>query len=302
MGPLARGALRVAFPLATVTTVLMVLIPGVFADTEGITFSLRVSGRHPVFDGRTSVLSVRIRASGSTQTAGIGLTESGWPDRWVSGSPIAVSGETLTGPGRIIGHFASGGGTVDSYAALCPRGANLIDGGGVDVSLPANTTSVLSYRVRIAAPVWPGMRPTIGAYAYVPATSPTGGGVTRALGSQRLIPGGTPGIRVVLAAVGARRGSRGSPASVPLHRTVVIDGSTRPSVAGAEIRLTAKSYRQRTFTIATRRISSTRTDRYGRFRVEWTPETPTTYLITAELRSSPSTYRPGRGCLALTAR
>ena len=104
-------------------------------------------------------------------------------------------GTTLSGAGRITGRFASGGA---ASTLLCSRGAAPPDGVGVDVSLPPNSTTILSYTARLAVPPWPGLRPTIGAYAYLPATDTTGGGTARQLGVKQLIPAGVTRDHVIL--------------------------------------------------------------------------------------------------------
>jgi hypothetical protein len=189
-----------ALTLGGVTAAFMVAVPLVAAGGDGIRFSLHLSSHRIVFRGPSVVFAVRMQTGGSSETAGIGLTEAGWPNRAVSGSPIAISHEALSWPGRITSGFASSAASVNPFVLLCSRGADRIDGGGVDVSLPADSTSTLTYTVRLAAPTWPGMEPAIGAYAYIPPVDPTGSGVTRELGTERLIPAGTTGIRVVLSA------------------------------------------------------------------------------------------------------
>jgi hypothetical protein len=282
----------------------MVAVPLIAAGGNGIGFSLRLSSRRIVFQGQSVVFAVRMQTGGSAETAAIGLTQGGWPDRAVSGSPIAISDETLSGPGRITGGFASAGASVNPFELLCSRGADRNDGGGVDVLLPANSTSTLSYKMRLAARTWPGIRPTIGAYAYVPAVDPTGGGVTRELGTEQLAPAGTTGIRVMLSTPEARPGPRSSYPTVSSGQTVLIAGMTDPLLADTEIRLAAESYLGRQFaTIRTTRIGTTRTNSAGRFRLAWTPSKRGTYVIRADLPHPPPPYRPDRGCdLTITAR
>ncbi len=265
----------------------------VAASGNGIAFSLHLSGQHLAYGGRSEVFSVRMSTRGSGETAGVGLTQSGWPDPGVGGSPLVVSHETLSGAGRVTGHFASGGA---ASTLLCSRGAAPPDGGGVDVSLPPNSTTSLSYTVRLAAPPWPGMRPTIGAYAYLPATDTTGGGTARQLGVKQLIPAGVTGDHVTLSDSHARGRPRpGHVPSVAARRAVLISGRTDPSLANVRVLLSAQPYLPAGLGPLTG-LGNLRTNSRGRFALQWHPNRPRTYMITAELPHPSAPMLPERSC------
>jgi hypothetical protein len=161
--------------VVTLAPALAIAVSRVAASGGGLTLALQMSGRHPAYRGQSVVVSVMMQTGGSARTVGIGLTDTGWPDAGVSGSPLA-------------------------------------------------------------APTWPGMKPTIGAYASVPAIDPTGGAATRQLHPQALTPVGTPGIWVILAAPAAQP-QRPRTYRVSSGHAVLIAGTTAPALAGTEIQL-----------------------------------------------------------------
>lgn len=243
--------------IAVTLALIVVAVPLVGASGSGIKFSLHVSSRRIVFRGSPFGCE---RAAWLRPRGSVSLP--------VGGSPIAFSHETLSGPGRITGHFASAG---PVYMFLCSRGADPAQGGGVDVSLPADSTSTLSYSVRIADATWPSMRPTMGAYAHVPAVDPNDLGLSLELGTEHLTPAGTRGIRITLSAPGARPQKHSFYRLVSSRRAALIAGTTDPTLGNTEVRLAAMSYLGQQLTIRTKPIGTTRTDSHGRFRLRWTP-------------------------------
>jgi hypothetical protein len=254
----------------------------VVAAAGPIAFSLRVSASRLGFAGRPVSLSIRMQTAGMPATAGIGLVTSGWPDPGVVGAPLAFGSPRLSGPGKITSGFASSGGDLAGGAPFCQRGAYSPDGGGVDVSLPADTVTTLSYTVRYAAAPWPGMTPTMAAFAYVPAVNP--GGSARSLGSVRLRTVGRVGLRISLSALHVSR---------PVPHTIIprmrhgqlttIVGRIAPLVRNALVRVVAESYPHPARSDRLRRtlIGTAVTNDAGAFRINWRPRFAGAYMISA---------------------
>jgi hypothetical protein len=234
-----------------------------------------------------------MRTGSTAATVALGLAPSGWPDRFVSGSPFGIADPRVSGAGRVTGGFAAAEAGLPR-TGYCARGA-AVDFGGITLSLPAHSVTTVRYRVRLAAPVWPGMRPSVLAYAAVPAIDP-GGGPWQRLGRVRLTRVGRTGVRIVLrAAAGARMSGRGEGALVRLGRPVLIAGSTRPRLVHAALRVAAVSLARssRPRRLAIRAI---RTGADGRFSVSWRPPTAGTYVITATVVRGTSAYVSDTGC------
>jgi hypothetical protein len=272
---------------------------------EPVAFSMRLSSFWLRFRGRPVVLSIRMRTAGSSATAAVGLTTSSWPDPGVLGVPLHVGSPRLSGPGTITGGFASGGAGQLAGVPVCFRGAVSPAGYGVDVSLPANTITTLTYTVRYAVAPWPRLRPTIGAFVNVPAVNNHG---TRAssLGPMRLKTAGRSGVRISLSAPHApelvpnaaeRRVSRG--------RIVTIVGRTAPRLAHALVKVTAEYYAHPNLNTGLRQelIGTARSDRAGIFRVDWRPRSDGAYVIAAKPVSTHPASPQDVGCdLTLTVR
>lgn len=265
------------------------------SPSEPVRFGVSVSAHRLRYGRPAVVLSVTMRTGGSAETVALGLTESGWPDRQVYGAPLAAGPPRVRGAGRITGGFAAAGA---SAPGLCFRGASP-DDSGITLSLPADTLTTVNYRVRLAAPPWPGIRPTIGAYVSVPAVNP--GGAWRDIGRVALTPVGRTGVRISL------RGSRAVGASVVVGRgrPLLITGTTRPAIAHASVRIVAARYASQTPAWRPRRVvvGTVSTTSAGTFAVVWRPPARGVYLITASLLRSGATYLADSGCdLTLTAR
>lgn len=268
------------------------------ATAGPITFSMRLSSSRLRFRGRPVVLSIRMQTAGTSGTAGIGLMPSGWPDPAVFGVPLAFGSPRISGPGTITGGFASGGIGFPGGVPLCFRGADSPDGGGVDVSLPANTTSTLTYTVGYAAAPWPQLRPTIGGFAYVPAVSNTGSPAT-SLGTVHLVTAGRPGLRISLSARhAARLGANDPTRRVHRGRTVTIMGKTAPLLPEALVKVVADYYAHPNLDQGHRQelIGTAHTDRAGIFHVHWRPRRNGIYLIVATPIATRPTPNGDSGC------
>lgn len=242
--------------------------------------------------GSNATLYIRMQTGAHGQTAGIGLNSSAWPDRNVLGSPIALGRPRISGPGQITGSWAASGGGY-GHMPLCVRGPLDNGFGGPSVSLPANSVSVLAYSVRLAAPPWPGLRATVAVSAYVPAM----GHASRAyqLGSRRLRTVGHTGVRISLAAHGARVNRSGD--VVVQHDThVLITGQTAPRIPGARLRIFADTYRTQGSHLTRLSIGSAVSSGDGSFDIRWLPPSTGTYMIVAHLHHPGPSYLPDRGC------
>jgi hypothetical protein len=267
-----------------------------------VRFSLGISGHRLRYRGEAVVLSIRMRTGASARSAGVGLTQSAWPDRRVLGSPLAFTGPRVAGAGKITSGFGSGAGGLP-HIPICLRGTFVDGAGGVRVSLPANSVTTLRYRVRLAAPPWPGLRATAGAYAYVPAV---GQGIpARTLGTRRLTTVGPTGVRIALFAAHGTIHRDGIPDPiVPRSGQVLIVGTTQPHISHKRVQIAAEAYigqhaeRLRHIEIGARTTASD-----GRFRIWWHPPQPGTYMVTAELSHPGDGDFADRGCdLSLMAR
>lgn len=256
--------------------------------------SLRYGGGPPL------TLTIQVRAGGSPETAGIGVDQSIWPDPAVIGSPLKLTGPTISGAGALTGHFVSSGAAFGG--PICERGTFIDGDGGVDLALPASSVTTLTYRVVLAAPSWPGVVPTLAPFAYVPAV---GQDIpVRPLGQVRVPTAGPTGVRITLTAAGATPPSEpGAAFVVRAERPVTILGTTTPPIRRALVRVTAGRF-DRDATIPVRTpIGTAVTDQRGGFRLRWSSPYPSTYQITASIPHPGRDLFPDRGCdLTLTAR
>ena len=257
-------------------------------DGGAPTFALALSKGRLSFGGRPLTLTIRIQTALAAQTAGVGLTTSGWPDPALSGSPLKVSEPTVAGAGKLVSHFVSSG---IGLGVVCSRGTFTDGAGGVDLALPANSITTLTYIVTLAAPPWPGLTPTVGAFAYVPAT---GSGIpARQLGQVKVPLDGPTGVRITLTARGAARPTEPGGAFVLDHAgKVVIRGTTAPVVRHALVRIAVRDYLRAGLTPSPAPLGAARTDGRGRFALTWRAPTAGTYQVSAAIP------HPGHGLLA----
>lgn len=189
-----------------------------------------------------------------------------------------------------------------SAGPRCVRGPLEPGGGGQRVSLPPNSVTVLSYPVRLAAPPWPGVRPTAGVWAYVPAQDP--GARAYQLGSRRLRAVGQSGVRISLAVKrGEVRVNRSGAAVVRHGANVLIAGTTDPPVARARVWMSAKTSTRDGEHVKRIAIGSAVTSSDGSFQISWRPPHRRGYLLFARLPHPGGGYLPDRGCdLSLNVR
>lgn len=261
-----------------------------------IRFSLRLSS-HRLRYGSEVVLSIRMQTGTHGQTAGVGLSASNWPQRDVYGSAVAFGGQRISGAGSITGGFGTSPG---GYAAgpMCVRGPLQTGDGGPVVSLPPHSVTVLSYKVRLADPPWPGMRPTVGAWAYVPAMGR--GARAYNLGAIRARAVGQTGVRISLSVThGAGHPHGGWGPVARKGKSVLIDGGTDPALAGARVVLSAATYGRHQTRVA---IGSTRTSGDA-FQISWRAPRRGRYMVIARVSHPGGHHLPDRGCdLKLTVR
>ena len=268
------------------------------APTAGasVRFSMTLSPDRLRYRGRPALVSIRLRTGAGGERAGVGLTASGWPDVNVLGSPIAIGRPWISGAGRITGGFASGGGGFPGGVPLCVRGTLPGAGGGEDVLLPPETVTVLNYRVRLAAPPWPGFKPTVDAFVHVPAIDP--GASAHRSGSLRLRTIGRTGVRISLSLTRGATHAGSDPYPVVRRGVnVLIAGRTNPPLRGVRLEVTANSYHRSHARLHETRITigPAATSSDGTFAISWHPTRHGIYMITAQLR------HPGRRYLSWIA-
>ncbi len=262
---------------------------------RGIRFSIKLSTHRLSFGGAQALLSIRMQTGAHSQTAGIGLDSSNWPDRNVLGSPIAFGGPEISGAGRITGGFSTDGGGRGGRIPFCSRGPVNTGGGGQRVSLPPHSVTVISYPLRLSAPAWPGLRPTVGVWAYIPAMGH--GARTYELGSRRLSTVGQSGIRISLSASrGITRVNRSGDSVAHHGARVLISGTTDPSIAGARLLISANIFRTQGPHETRVRIGSAVSASDGSFHIWWRVPRAGLYMVVAHLRHPGPDYLPDRGC------
>ena len=247
-----------------------------------------------------------LRTGSVAATVAVGVEPSRWPDADVAGSPLRLTDQTLTGAGRLTGGYAAGGGSRAAGSSQCRRGGPDYQGGGIDLALPANSTTTLSWKVTLAAPPWAFAPTRLGWIIAVPATAkdPAREITYRQVTPVRFHVMPPYGVRIHLrAGTGARPAPRGSSLfpypQVKLGHPVRIEGSTRPEIARARVRLQAidtRTHRRRT-------IGSTVTGTHGAFAVTWRPPHPGVRTITATLAPHQAGVLADHNCdLALSVR
>ena len=198
---------------------------------------------------------------------------------------------------RITGGFASGGGGFPGGVPLCVRGTLPGAGGGEDVLLPPETVTVLNYRVRLAAPPWPGFKPTVDAFVHVPAIDP--GASAHRSGSLRLRTIGRTGVRISLSLTRGATHAGSDPYPVVRRGVnVLIAGRTNPPLRGVRLEVTANSYHRSHARLHETRITigSAATSSDGTFAISWHPTRHGIYMITAQLRHPGRRYLADSGC------
>jgi hypothetical protein len=266
------------------------LLLGVPAATAApVAFTYTASTHVLRYGGAGATVSVAMRTGAAPETVSLGLEPSSWQDRDMFGSPLATSDQRVTGAGRITSMFASSCCDFAAGVSICQRGGPPDVGDGIDLALPANSTTRVSYRVRLAAPPWPAPI-FLGVVVGVPAQAPNPTEIDRyQLGPQRFMVRGPTGVHIKLTAgAGARREPGSMYPVVAPRRSVVIAGTTNPRVAGARLQLGYAS----TTNGPHGAIGTVTTDSRGAFRISWRPPATGTFTITSAYR------HPARGLLA----
>jgi hypothetical protein len=266
----------------------LLLLSSSTATAAPVAFSYSVSRHSLRYNGAAATASVKLRTGVLAQTVSLGLEPSSWQDRDMFGSPLRTYDQRIAGAGRITGGFAS---TCCGFAAgqsICQRGAPPDTGGGIDLALPAESTTTVSYRVRLAAPPWRPAPIYLGVVVGVPAIAPSSSQISYYhLGPELFAIRGPTGVHIQLAAdvAGARREHNAPYPAVSVGHMVKIAGTTIPKVVGARLQIGYKA----TTGGRGREIGTVTTDRRGAFRIGWKPPARGIYTITTAYRHP----RPG---------
>ncbi len=251
--------------------------------------------------GAAVTATLTLRTQAVAQTVAVGLQPSVWQDRLMVGSPLRTFDRQISGPGRVTGSYAAGGGTSLPGASACVRGGPQSTGSGIDLSLPARSTTRISWRVALAAPPWVPEFTFLGWDVAIPATAPNPARINRYMTYVPFRIAGPTGVNIRLSAgAGAHPAAHGDLLPYPVVRArhdVRVTGTTLPRVAHARIRIgyaATTGHRHGVIGIA-------RTDDRGQFAVTWRPRMTGTYTITSTLPHPPAGLVPDHNCdLALT--
>ena len=129
------------------------------------------SSRMLRYRGPAVTATLTLRTQTKAQTVAAGLQPSLWQDRLMVGSPLRTFDRRIVGPGRVTGSYAAGGGGSFLGASACVRGGPQSTGGGIDLLLPARSTTRISWRVALAAPPWVPEFTFLGWDVAIPATA-----------------------------------------------------------------------------------------------------------------------------------
>jgi hypothetical protein len=243
--------------------------------TVPVRFSVSLSQRTVTYGGPSVTLSIRMTTGVSQETVGLQALGPYWPDRAVRGSPLRMTDERVAGPGMITGHFSSTGTATVQGEQVCSRGAPSPEGSGVDLALPANSTSVLSYHIRLVSPPWPRTNYDPALLANIPAS---GNDVSyQHLRTPALSATAPGGMHITLSAGPYRRHNIFGAILVGRNRVVTMVGRTDPAIGAQTVQLRYQDTRsQRTGLFAV-----VHTDARGRFTSSWRPSRRGLYTIIA---------------------
>jgi hypothetical protein len=212
-----------------------------------------------------------------------------WPERRVTGSPIALGNPTLRGPGTL--GIAS---SIADYAfGVCLRDRGAAVPGRLDLDLGPHERATIVQPVRLSAPPWPGAR-------YVPTASVGFASAGHDAKPARLPLSpvrvtGRSGVHIRLAVRPRLDQDRYPGPRLAPGRAVSIRGSTQPVVRHGRIRvsaLVAGGGEARHV-----RIGVARTDAAGRFRLDpWVPPFEGTYVVDARYRHPRAGLVADRNC------
>jgi hypothetical protein len=263
------------------------------AAAAPVTLGYAVSTHTLRFAGQASTVSITLHTGPSAETASLGLDPSSWQDRHVFGSPLRTNDQQVTGAGKITGSFASSCCDFPAGASICQRGPPPPSASGIDLALPADNTTTVSYRVRLAAPPWPPAPVYLGIVVGVPAIAQSSSDVSfYHLGPVQFDVRGPSGVHIRLAAAGGRHPRRALYPVVAIGGKVDIVGTTEPKITRARLEIAAVS----TTSSHRRMIGNVTTDHTGAFRIDWKPRARGTYTITAAYRHPAPGRLADRSC------
>ncbi|MDQ6851727.1 MAG: hypothetical protein M3070_17665 [Actinomycetota bacterium] len=271
---------------------LVLIVPT--ATAAPVSFSYSVSTPTLRYGGAGATASIVMRTRAAAQTVSLRIEPGNWQDRHMFGSPLRVSAQHVTGPGRITGTFASSCCDFAAGASICQRGGPPNTGDGIILTLPADSTTMVSYRVHLAAPPWPA--PVyLGMVVGVPASAQNSAQITQYhLGPAQFAIRGRTGVQIQFAgAIAGARRTRSAPYPVvSVGHTVKIAGTTSPKLIGARLQI---GYRA---TTSNRRgvIGTVTTDRRGGFSIAWEPPAKGTYTITSSYRRPTTSLLADHNC------
>jgi hypothetical protein len=262
--------------------------------------SSSVSSRTLTYHGNGSTVAIHLRTGKSAESVRLGLQLSTWQDRDMLGSPLRVADRRITGAGRLTGTYSSRCCDIAAGVSVCRRGGPPLTGDGIILTLPAESRTTVSYRVRLAAPPWPSPvyleavagfpytyqgRPEINHYYF---------------GPPAFAIRGPTGVQIHLdAGRGAQREPKQLYPVVVARHTVQITGTTNPKLRDTTIEIAYRAVTGHRHGL----IATAITDRHGAFRIAWTPATPGTYTITSSYQHPRAGLLADRNCdLALTVR
>ena len=253
------------------------------------------------YHGAPVTATLTLRTAATAQTVAVGLQPSVWQDRLMVGSPLRTFDRQISGPGRVTGGYAAGGGTDLPGASACVRGGPEYAGSGIDLLLPAQSTTRISWRVALAAAPWVPEFTFLGWDIAIPAIASNPADINRYFTYVPFRIVGPTGVDIRLtASTGTHPAAPGAALPYPVvreGRPVRITGVTRPRVAHTRIRIgyaATTGHQHGT-------IGTARTNTNGQFEITWRPRTTGTYTITSALPHPPAGLLPDHNCdLALT--
>jgi hypothetical protein len=210
---------------------------------------------------------------------------------------LRVFGQQITGAGHQSGDYASGDPGGFTGASECVRGAPEYEGDGIDLMLPANSRTSVSWQIALAATPWVSQVPAVRWLVGVPASADSSSQITdRQIGPQTFHVRGRTGVAIRLhagAGAHAPAGHTGLPyRTINAGQRAMILGTTRPRLNHAPIQLTYAA------TVGHHHgmIGTAITGPYGTFAINWQPRTRGIDTITAAVRDPPARLLPDRSC------
>ncbi len=252
------------------------------------------------FGGGSVTATLTLTTGATTQTAAVGVEPSQWPDSQVQGSPLRISDQVIAGAGHQTGGYSSGDPSPEVGASSCFRGAPSYEGDGIVLTLPADSSTTVSWQISFAAAPWPAEKTSLSWAVAVPATARDSQLVTeRRVGPVALRQVGVTGVHIRLRARGGVQ-PPGQGSLYPRVRSgsaVQITGTTQPVIPHTRVDVAEVS----TTGHRTRGIAAVTTRADGSFVTTWRPQQTGTYTITSAVAHPPDGLLPDKSCdLALT--